>query len=173
MEEPEPRHALDAALQPDQWGLVRGRLVHRLLQTLPDVAVDERRAAAARYLDAALDGAFAERREQLVSEVFGVLDDPRFGALFSNRARAEVPIVGSLQGAHGTTFAVSGQIDRLVVSEEAVLIVDYKTNARPPQALDAVPAEYIAQLAVYRRLLRDLYPDKPVRAVLLWTATHA
>ena len=173
IEEPAPRHALDAALQPDQWGLVRGRLVHRLLQTLPDVAAGERIGAAGRYLDAALDDTFADRRDGLLSEVFGVLDDPEFQDLFSERARAEVAIVGSLEDAKGQVFAVSGQIDRLVVSDEAVLIVDYKTNTRPPESVDAVPADYIAQLAVYRRLLLDLYPGKPVRAALLWTATPA
>lgn len=171
IEEPAPRHALDAALQPDQWGLVRGRLVHRLLQTLPDVAPAERLEAAGRYLDASLDDKFVERREGLLAEVFGVMDDPEFKELFTARARAEVPIVGSLEGREGEVFAVSGQIDRLVVTDEAVLIVDYKTNAKPPQNLSDVPGDYIAQLAVYRRLLLDLYPGKPVRAVLLWTAT--
>ena len=64
-------------------------------------------------------------------------------------------------------------MDRLVVTPEAVLIADYKTNQPPPRDLAALAADhpaYVAQLAVYRAILRRLYPDRPVHAVLVWTA---
>jgi ATP-dependent helicase/nuclease subunit A len=32
-----------------------------------------------------------------------------------------------------------------------------------------VPPAYLRQLALYRAVLRKLYPDRPVRAVLVWT----
>ena len=54
---------------------------------------------------------------------------------------------------------VSGQIDRLVVTPDAVLIVDFKTNHAPPaNAADAPPA-YVRQLALYRAVLGRLYPE--------------
>jgi len=108
-----------------------------------------------------------------------VLDDARFGALFSGNSRAEVPIVGRL--ARGTVI-VSGQVDRLAVTADAVLIADYKTNRiaredgrqRPfgsPQRFADVPAPYIRQLALYRAVLAQLYPEKAIHAALLWTDT--
>jgi len=32
-----------------------------------------------------------------------------------------------------------------------------------------VPPGYLTQLALYRDVLRRLYPDRPVRAALVWT----
>ena len=66
---------------------------------------------------------------------------------------------------------VSGQIDRLVVTPDEVLIVDYKTNHAPPQAADDAPPPYVRQLALYRDVLQRLYPDRRVRCALLWTET--
>ena len=64
---------------------------------------------------------------------------------------------------------VSGKIDRLAVTDEAVLIVDYKTNRPPPLTIESVPETYVAQLALYRALLVPLYPARRVEAALLFT----
>jgi ATP-dependent helicase/nuclease subunit A len=79
-----------------------------------------------------------------------------------------VPIVGRLQ-LQGKTVRVSGQIDRLVVTEGSVLIADFKTNRPAPRRIEDVPPAYVTQLALYRAVLRKLYPDKEVRAALVWT----
>jgi len=65
---------------------------------------------------------------------------------------------------------VSGQIDRLAIGEKEILIVDYKTNRPPPEQAAEVTLAYRRQLALYRALLREIYPDRTVRAFLLWTA---
>jgi ATP-dependent helicase/nuclease subunit A len=79
-----------------------------------------------------------------------------------------VPIVGRLPGPDGKPFPVSGQVDRLAVTDECVWIADYKSNRPAPRTLAAVPPAYIAQLALYRAVLGKLY-DRPVRAALVWT----
>jgi ATP-dependent helicase/nuclease subunit A len=66
-------------------------------------------------------------------------------------------------------LAVSGQVDRLAVTADAVLIADFKTNRPAPRRLEDVPPAYICQLALYRSALLQLYPDKTVRAALIWT----
>ena len=66
---------------------------------------------------------------------------------------------------------VSGQIDRLVVTENEVLIVDFKTNQAPPGSAAEAPAAYVRQLALYRALLKKLYPQRAIRTALLWTET--
>jgi ATP-dependent helicase/nuclease subunit A len=67
------------------------------------------------------------------------------------------------------TLAVSGQVDRLAVIADAVLIADYKTNRPAPERFEEVPTAYVRQLALYRGVLAQLYPDKDIRAALLWT----
>ncbi len=64
---------------------------------------------------------------------------------------------------------VSGQIDRLAVTQDAVLIGDFKTNRPAPRRIEDVPPAYVIQLALYRAVLAKLYPGKPVRAALIWT----
>ena len=76
--------------------------------------------------------------------------------------------MGTLQVA-GEERALSARIDRIVVADDRVLIVDYKTNRPPPRTLDQVPQSYRAQLALYRALLQPLYPGLPVEAALLFT----
>jgi len=50
-----------------------------------------------------------------------------------------------------------------------VWIVDYKSNRPPPKVEADVAQLYIRQMAAYRALARELYPDKTVRTALLWT----
>ena len=64
---------------------------------------------------------------------------------------------------------LEGQIDRLVETEAGLLILDYKTNRPPPRTAEEVAPAYIAQLAAYRAALRKLYPERALRAALLWT----
>ncbi|HEY0910788.1 MAG TPA: 3'-5' exonuclease, partial [Bradyrhizobium sp.] len=151
--------------------LQRGTLVHRLLQSLPDLAGDRRRNAARRYLERNAADWAADERETLAERVLALIDDPRFIEVFAPGSRAEVSIVGRLERLTGPKALVSGQIDRLVVTPSEVLIVDFKTNHAPPSQLAEAPAAYIRQLALYRAVLGKLYPDRPIRAALLWTET--
>lgn len=148
-----------------QAALNRGRLVHRLMQSLPEVAPARRRQAAERYLannarDAAAD---------IADTVLAILEDEAFAALFGPGSRAEVPIVGRLRRPGAAPVAVCGQVDRLCVSAAAVLIADYKTDRGVPSSSEAVAEAYVRQLALYRAVLSQLYRGRPVRAALVFT----
>jgi ATP-dependent helicase/nuclease subunit A len=148
--------------------LERGRLTHRLMQALPDIPQERRAKAIEDYLSRAGDKLDAAERTALAGQVMRVLGDPRFQALYAPGSRAEVPIVGKLKiGAE--TVRVSGQIDRLAVTQDAVFIADFKTNRPAPQRIEDVPLTYVRQLALYRAVLARLYPEKVVRAALVWT----
>jgi ATP-dependent helicase/nuclease subunit A len=146
----------------------RGILVHRLMQSLPDIAPDRREQVMRSFLArAGQDGepSIAEQ-EQIAAQVRALLDDARFAALFAAGSRAEVPIAGRIGGR-----MVAGQVDRLAVTAEAVLIADYKTNREVPLTVEQAIArhpQYVAQLALYRAILSHLY-TRPARAALLWT----
>jgi ATP-dependent helicase/nuclease subunit A len=151
--------------------LQRGTLVHRLLQSLPDLAAERRRGAAQNYLARNAAGWSDGDRTQLAEKVLALIADPRFAAVFAAGSRAEVAIAGRLERPRRPKAVVSGQIDRLVVTPSEVLIVDFKTNHTPPAAVTETPAAYVRQLALYRAVLQKLYPQLPVRAALLWTET--
>ncbi len=148
----------------------RGRLIHALLQTLPDLALDRRTAAAEVYL--ALPGHELDHDQQaaILTETLSVLNDPNFAELFGPGSRAEVPIVGLLDPSDdGKPVVVSGQVDRLLVSDAEIAVIDYKTNRPSPNSPDEVPTVYLRQMATYRALLQAIYPGRNVRAALIWT----
>lgn len=158
---------LEADEEPS-FAIARGLAIHRLLQILPGLPEAEREAAARRYLERIGKRWSEVERALAVGSVMGILADPAFAPIFSQNSRAEVGIAGTL-AIGGTARGISGKIDRLAVTPDAVLVVDYKTNRPPPSRLDEVPEAYVAQLALYRALLQPLYPGRPVRAALLFT----
>ncbi|ODN69495.1 PD-(D/E)XK nuclease superfamily protein [Methylobrevis pamukkalensis] len=95
-----------------------------------------------------------------------MLDDPAFAAVFAPGSRAEVPVAGTLPLASGRPAAIAGQIDRLAVTDAQVLIIDFKTNRPAPSV---IPEAYLAQIAVYARLVAEIWPGRTVRAAILWT----
>ena len=149
--------------------MLRGSLIHRLLQSLPDVAPESRRARAENFLkNSAADFSAAEQNE-MRAQAFAILDDARFAALFAPGSRGEVPIVGRIVIAGKPSTLVNGQIDRIAVTDTEVLIADYKTNRPAPKRLEDVPPSYLRQLALYRALLAKIYPAKRSKAALIWT----
>lgn len=160
-EEPAARSPLEGS---DGYRFQRGTLIHRLLQTLPDLAPARRGAAAAAYLARPVHRLSATEQQQMVDETLAVLADPVFGPIFGPGSRAEVPLTGVV--GHRV---ISGQIDRLLVTDDQVLIVDFKTNRPPPREVSGVAGEYLRQLGVYRTLVSRIYPGRPVRCALLWT----
>jgi len=151
--------------------LQHGTLVHRLLQSLPDVAAARRPEAALAYLCRNAGGWSEADRQALAERTLALIADSRFADVFAPGSRAEVSIVGRVERKGGRPALVSGQIDRLVVTENEVLIVDFKTNHAPPTDPAEAPRAYVRQLALYREVLAKLYPQLPVRAALLWTET--
>jgi ATP-dependent helicase/nuclease subunit A len=150
------------------FAIERGLAIHKLLQVLPDLPPEARRVAAGRYM-LRVGSAWEEaERDRAVESVFALLEDARFAPIFAETSRAEVSVMGHLP-VLGAERAVSGTIDRLAVTSDEVLIVDYKTNRPPPQGLPEVPEAYVLQLALYRALLQPLYPDRTVSAGLLFT----
>jgi ATP-dependent helicase/nuclease subunit A len=145
-------------------GLLRGRLVHRLLQLLPDIVPGQRAASARRFFAQAAPDWSAQQIDALIKEVFSILDHPDFAPLFGPNSQAEVPIAGTVGD-----FAVSGQIDRLVVTNHEILIVDYKSNRNPPLDKTQVPVAYLGQMSTYRTALAEVFPDHQIRCALLWT----
>jgi len=154
-----------APLGPDEGDRFRrGLIVHRLLQSLPDLPQAAREAAARRYLGRPTHGLGEPERAALLAETLAVLEAPEHAALFGPGSLAEVPITGVVG-----EQVISGQVDRLCVNEAGVTILDYKTNRPPPHRVEDVASVYLRQMAAYRAVLRLIYPGRPVGAALLWT----
>ncbi|MBJ7446467.1 MAG: double-strand break repair helicase AddA [Brevundimonas sp.] len=141
----------------------RGDLIHRLLERLPDIAPVDRAKAASRMLSRERDIDEAQRQE-MIEAAFGVLDDPRFAPVFGPGSRAEVALTGVVDG-----VPISGRMDRLVIEPTRILVVDFKSNRPAPDRIEDADPAYVLQAALYVSILRQLYPDRPVEAALVWT----
>lgn len=103
-------------------------------------------------------------QQDIAGEVLAILGDPAFAPVFRPDALVEAPLAGRV----GARLVV-GQVDRLIVNDTAVLVVDYKTNRPPPERAEDTDPAYLEQMALYRALLQQIFPDRPVQAALLWT----
>jgi len=154
----------------DNAKLKKGLLVHRLLQYLPEIAPSQRVAVLDNLLKREGADFSAIQQREIKTGVLAILDNPEFALLFSKDAVAEAPICGIIQDAEGNPVTISGQIDRLCVSEKEVYIIDYKTSINVPESLTQVPKPYLKQMEAYRKLVTAIYPEKQVKCGLLWTA---
>lgn len=155
---PPPSEAQRAAAQ-------RGTSLHSLFERLPDVAREDRAAAADRWLERIAGVEDATERVALAAHVQAVLDDPAFAALFSPGALAEAPIAAIVG-----EDVVSGTVDRLLVGPDLVQIVDFKTGRAVPGDADAVPLSHLRQMAAYAAALAVIFPGRRIEAALLYTA---
>ncbi|MDE0056977.1 MAG: double-strand break repair helicase AddA [Defluviicoccus sp.] len=149
----------------EEGAMRRGRIVHDILRRIPALPPSDPGPAIEAYLARpALALAPAERRA-IGEEVAAVVADPVAAAAFAPGSRAEVPVVGRVGGR-----AYSGTIDRLAVDDEAVRLVEFKTDRDPPAAPEGIPGSYLRQIAAYRALLAEIYPDRRIDCTLVWTA---
>ena len=147
-----------------------GRLAHLLLQVLPEVPENRREETVRTLAEARGRALRPARRNEIAAMALDLLKAPALEELFADDALAEAPVSGAIRLPDGSVRAVSGRIDRLAVTSDSVIIADFKTAARPPASADAIPATTVAQLAAYAALLREIYPGRRIRALLVYTA---
>ncbi|MBL8657668.1 MAG: double-strand break repair helicase AddA [Altererythrobacter sp.] len=144
----------------------RGVLIHALLERLPALAPDERESRAARWLERQAADLPEEDRAELLARSLAVIAEPAFAAVFGPQALAEVPLAATVAGQ-----VIAGTADRLVVTQDRVAVLDFKTARRPPAGLDEVPEATLRQMAAYVAALEAIYPGRAVSAAVLYTQT--
>ena len=145
----------------------RGVLIHSLLQYLPvDVSLEEKIKAIDAYLEKHSDKLNKSAVLQIREEIINLISKTEFEIIFSPYSKTEVPIAGEIDGK-----IISAQIDRLVITDDKVIIVDYKTNRPAADNIDMVPQIYLNQLNVYKQLMQKIYPKKDIETYILWTNT--
>jgi len=147
--------------------LKRGRLIHSLLQYLPELPPASRSAAGAAFLARQTTFTPAQRREMLKAAE-SILNDPEFSELFQPGSRAEAAVIGT-SGRLPDGMIINGRVDRLVVTPERVLVIDFKTDQPAPDDVSGVAESYIVQMAAYCVVLERAYPGREIGAVLCWT----
>ena len=161
----EPAARSPLSQSPDRF--LRGNLIHKLLELLPDVPTQKRDAAMARFLSGH-DGLEDALRDDISATVNRVLNHPDFEEIFAPGSRAEISLAGRAEGLP-ETLRLNAQIDRLALTDTRAFIIDYKSNRPPPQRTEDVSELYLGQMAAYREMARTAFPSREVVCALLWT----
>lgn len=144
----------------------RGTIIHALLERLPAVAPEQREEVALRWLERSVGVAEAAARQELAETVCGLISDSRLSALFGPGSLAEAPIAATLPDGR----VIAGTVDRLLVEPNKVLVVDYKTG-RAPQSEADIPRAHCLQMQAYSEALSVIFPERDIKAALLYTAS--
>ena len=141
----------------------RGSLIHKILQFLPADNSDKAYVIDEYMSKNAPDFSDSDK-EQIKNEILNLLAKEEYASIFGTDSRAEVPVFGEAEGK-----IISAQIDRLVVQEDKITIVDFKTNRPAGKNLAETPDAYKKQLNVYKTLIEKIYPNRNVETYILWT----
>lgn len=157
-------------VQKAQNALARGNAVHQLLQLLPEIDAAQHEAVAKIYFTQINNSFSSEQSQAIINEVMQVLNTPQLAQLFGTGSRGEVALAGSVSIA-GKKFDIHGQIDRLVVKPDEIILADFKTGKNVPEKPGDIAEDILAQLALYRHLVNNAFGhDKipPVRTLVIW-----
>ncbi len=141
--------------------MIYGSLVHTLLENLPGLQEPALSITASHLTEAALP----HHAERAIDEVKRVLATPALAHAFAAETLAEVPISGQI----GNT-RLHGLIDRLVITGDLILLLDYKTNRVIPKTPAECPEGILRQMGAYVQMLAQVYPDHKIETAILWTA---
>ena len=145
---------------------LRGKLLHRLFERLPDVPAEERHVRAEAWLERSGDAPDPAFRAALIDSACRIIDDPRFAEVFSPHALAEAPIAAAVAGGQ----VIAGTADRLLITDSRILLADFKTGRRVPERAEDAPVSHLRQMAAYRAALAIIFPGRRIEAALLYTS---
>ena len=143
--------------------IIKGNAVHKLLEVLPAAKIEERNEIADIYLDNSFYTLDNNERNNIKRNVLDILE--KYKEYFSNTSKSEVPIIGEVDGE-----IISGQIDRLIIKEREIVIIDYKNTIRNYNNQSDLPEAFIKQLELYKKLVSKIYIDKKIRCYILLTS---
>ena len=101
-------------------------------------------------------------------KAMSILDRPELAHCFGRTSRAELPFMVDARR-DGHDIRLTGRIDRMVIDDTGLTVIDYKSDALVPSGPGDVPGNYLTQLGLYALVAGQLYPGRDVRAAILWT----
>ena len=148
---------------------LRGEIIHRMLELQSSTGVNHDQIIMQVANEFSVSAKSSVMKDYW-SEANIVFNMEKFLYLFEqeqySQAWNEVPLCYQLDGQ-----TVYGIIDRLVVTENEAIIVDYKTHHyASKENINSLAESYQKQLQLYAEGVKKLWPDKRVKSQLLFTA---
>ncbi len=134
-----------------------GTDVHKLLEVLPHCDPETWEAVASRIVKTS-NAAIA------VDAARGVIR--AFPDLFASNTLGEVALSAYLSS---MDMPMEGMVDRLVITNDRVRLIDFKTNSVVPDKEDEIPLGILRQMGVYLEAAEQIWPDKEISLEIVWT----
>jgi ATP-dependent helicase/nuclease subunit A len=150
-------------IHPGEDAAIRGNNIHLLLEHLPNRAKSDWRQMARQLLPNLSIPEF----DAILAETAAVITNPQLAHIFDADALVEVSVSAAIPDLKGQR--IRGTIDRLIVSPNQVLIVDFKSNRLIPATAGETPVGILRQMAVYLGAIKSLYPDREISMAIVWT----
>ena len=132
-----------------------GNIVHKLLEEIPNINYADREDFIDTFLSSKQQ---LSNIEQIKPKLLKVLDTHK-DVFENNNSFAEV----SIQGQQANT-KITGIVDRIVELDDKVYVIDYKTGQKNNQYV----VKYKQQLALYAKVLSQVYTTKQIIPAILW-----
>ena len=151
--------------------LLKGTVIHLLLEHLPAIPRTEWEIKGKQLIDLKYPDIVTQDRSEWIANSIAILENPDLKFLFdtSETNLEEVAITAEIPELDNKP--IFGYIDRLVIADDHVLAVDFKTNRLVPANVDETPEGLLRQMGAYHRALEKIYPDKKIKTAILWTQT--
>ena len=140
---------------------LRGTRIHLLLENFAATPEGNWQNIAAAILPDAPD------LDTLVNEAASVVRNPDLAFIFACDTLPEVPITAKLPELQGKT--IYGIVDRLIVTEKEIWVIDFKTNVAVPPVPQSCPEGLLRQMGAYHAALKQIYPGRTLRPAIVWT----
>lgn len=143
-----------------------GKIIHKILEIMLEKLFHNPQAKEliAQYLDLQHQYLKKEEKAEIERHILNVIDNPKLEFLFSKNSKAEVPIMAKIKGE-----TVIGKIDRLIINEDEILIIDYKSDLFKEDEIEKILSKYQGQIQIYHQIIQEIYPDKKVKSAILST----
>ncbi len=148
----------------DEEGCLRGLLIHAMLENM----TQDKEPSPSRLAQQFGLEEHATQFQSCLAETRHLLQQPQLQLLFDKQnydaAYNEVPISYELGNC-----MVYGIIDRLVITDEQVLLIDYKTHRLEAEHFHKLVEAYKPQLNLYVEGIKKVWPKYAIKPYLLFT----
>ena len=144
-----------------------GTIVHLLLEKLPKSNSNDWQNIVPNLLKWAEIYVSEETQTRAYKQAENILKNPSFEFIFAPDVLAEVQFSTIVESVGG--IPIVGVIDRLVLSQDSALIIDFKTNQDVPSSIDEVPLGVLKQMGAYAASMQKVFPKKNIELGIIWT----
>ncbi|MDH5473573.1 MAG: PD-(D/E)XK nuclease family protein, partial [Gammaproteobacteria bacterium] len=167
--------AKDAILQPgaDDDAQLRGIVIHRCLELLSREFPFSDNSIKQCLMNESAHLADEQKLQHWLEEARQIIAHPELEIIFKPAAGTkiynELPIQYRLD-----KQLVRGVIDRLLVSDDTMLLIDYKTHQQATtDNIKELAHGYREQMQLYANGIQQIWPEKTLQTALLFTSCHS